>query len=69
MELTDADLEFATCLAAPPDIEEQPSFSLTRMASLLERNTLVTPHRDAAGGPAAARCAQQAQMLWEVFAL
>lgn len=37
-ELSDADLEFAACLASPPDLEEQVSFSLGRMMSILEQN-------------------------------
>lgn len=54
-DLQDADLEFAACLASPPDLDEQMSFSLGRVMSLLEQNR---------GGPAGAvgRAAQQQQM-------
>ena len=39
---TDNDMEYASCIAAQPELEEQPSFNISRMASMLERNTLVT---------------------------
>ncbi|KAF8063725.1 hypothetical protein HT031_003580 [Scenedesmus sp. PABB004] len=36
--LSDADLEFAACIAAPPDLDEQLSMNLGRVMSMLEQN-------------------------------
>jgi hypothetical protein len=54
-QLSDADLEFAACVAAPPDLEEQPSLAVDRVISVLEANT----QRAGAGNGAAG--AQQAR--------
>ena len=37
-QLTDEDLEFAACLASPPDLDEQLSINFGRVMSLLEHN-------------------------------
>jgi hypothetical protein len=37
-ELRDEDLEFAACLATPPDLDEQLSVNFGRVMSLLEKN-------------------------------
>lgn len=37
-QLTEDDLQFAACLAAPPDVEEAHSFSMPSTASILQRS-------------------------------
>lgn len=37
-ELRDEDLEFAACLATPPDLDEQLSVNFGRVMSMLEKN-------------------------------
>lgn len=37
-QLSDTDLEFAACLASPPDLDERMSFNLGRVMSMLEQN-------------------------------
>lgn len=37
-DLADADLEFAACIAAPPDLDEQMSMNIGRVLSMLEHN-------------------------------
>eukprot|EP00878_Enallax_costatus_P012650 GHUV01013213.1.p1 GENE.GHUV01013213.1~~GHUV01013213.1.p1 ORF type:complete len:349 (+),score=108.09 GHUV01013213.1:207-1253(+) len=61
-DLSDADLEFAACLASPPDLDEQMSFNLGRVMSMLERNRAEAAGAVGRVAPAhaAARGAQQA---------
>lgn len=54
-DLADADLEFAACIAAPPDLDEQMSMNIGRVLSMLEHN------REAAGQVARAAPAQTQQ--------
>lgn len=54
-ELSDADLEFAACLASPPDLDEQMSMNIGRVMSMLEQN------RAEPAGPVGRTAAAQAQ--------
>lgn len=51
-ELRDEDLEFAACLATPPDLDEQLSVNFGRVMSMLEKN------QGQGGGQIATRVAQ-----------
>lgn len=51
-ELRDEDMEFAACLATPPDLDEQLSVNFGRVMSMLEKN------QGNGGGQIATRAAQ-----------
>jgi hypothetical protein len=56
-ELGDEDLEFAACLASPPDLDEQLSMNFGRLMSILQRNEQQAQQTQAQqqGGAAAAQ--------------